>query len=190
MTKRAMLSVVIVIAGLAGTAWAQPKPDEVRPTPPAGGIGQGSSVGRAGKGAGVEGSAAAPVGYDVPVAPPDGIGLPADLKGQCVALARGDTAWWKDQCMTAIRADKAWNEELFEQVKTWNATQLLAQSQAAHEADGQQIAKNKKHVVIAYAAMWLCAAGFLIFLWRRQQGLRAQIAELKRDLEAAVKDAK
>ncbi len=58
-------------------------------------------------------------------------------------------------------------------------------NQHARAADA--VAKNEKHVVMAYAAMWVIAAAFLMFLWRRQQGLKAEIANLKRDLEAAAK---
>jgi len=36
--------------------------------------------------------------------------------------------------------------------------------------------------------MWIIAAAFVIFLWRRQQVLQAEIAQLRRDLEAAASD--
>jgi hypothetical protein len=45
-------------------------------------------------------------------------------------------------------------------------------------------------VIMAYAAMWIIAAGFVIFLWMRQQALRNEIAQLKVDLDAATKDGK
>jgi CcmD family protein len=40
-------------------------------------------------------------------------------------------------------------------------------------------------VIYAYAAMWIIAAGFVVFLWRRQRGLEAEIEHLRRDLDAA-----
>ncbi len=52
------------------------------------------------------------------------------------------------------------------------------------------IAKNERHVIIAYAAMWIIAALFVGFLWRRQQGLKLEILQLRRDLDAAAKDSK
>ena len=52
------------------------------------------------------------------------------------------------------------------------------------------ILKNEAHVIYAYAAMWLLAAAFLLFVWRRQQGLRTEIAQLRADLAAAAKDSK
>jgi len=56
-----------------------------------------------------------------------------------------------------------------------------------HTTAAAAIAKNEKHVVLAYGAMWVLAALFLIFLWRRQQLLVGEIANLKRDLDAASK---
>ena len=59
----------------------------------------------------------------------------------------------------------------------------------AHEAAAKQIAENKQHVVWAYAAMWIVAALFVAFLWMRQQALKAEIAQLRKDLEAAAKES-
>ena len=60
----------------------------------------------------------------------------------------------------------------------------------AHKEAQEEIATNKRHVIMAYAAMWLAAVGFVIFLWRRQQALKLEITQLRRDLDAAVKDSK
>jgi len=59
-----------------------------------------------------------------------------------------------------------------------------------HNDAQQSIAKNERHVILAYAAMWVVAAGFVLFLWRRQQALKAEIVRLRHDLDAATKDAK
>jgi hypothetical protein len=60
---------------------------------------------------------------------------------------------------------------------------------AAHADANAHIQKNERHVIYAYAAMWIIAALFVIFLWRRQQALQAEIAMLRRDLEAAAGEA-
>ncbi|MDB4952443.1 MAG: hypothetical protein JWO36_12 [Myxococcales bacterium] len=60
----------------------------------------------------------------------------------------------------------------------------------AHEDANYHVQKNERHVILAYAAMWVIAAAFVMFLWRRQQALKAEIAVLRRDLEAAAKEAK
>jgi hypothetical protein len=57
-----------------------------------------------------------------------------------------------------------------------------------HIHAAETVATNQKHVIAAYAAMWIAAVVFLVFLWRRQQGLKAQIDRLSHDLEAATKD--
>lgn len=67
------------------------------------------------------------------------------------------------------------------------AKRLAAEIEQQHASAAKAIAKNEKHVVMAYAALWVLAAGFLLFLWRRQQALKLEIANLKRDLEAATK---
>jgi hypothetical protein len=57
----------------------------------------------------------------------------------------------------------------------------------AHNNAAYHIAKNEKHVVLAYAAMWVLAALFVGFLWMRQQKLKGEIAQLRKDLDAAAK---
>jgi hypothetical protein len=61
---------------------------------------------------------------------------------------------------------------------------------AAHTAANMHVQKNERHVVYAYAAMWIVAAAFVIFLWRRQEVLKGEITNLRRDLEAAADDSK
>ena len=60
----------------------------------------------------------------------------------------------------------------------------------AHQKAAEDVAENESHVVYAYAAMWVLAALFVVFLWRRQQVLKAELAQLKKDLDAAAKDSK
>ena len=60
----------------------------------------------------------------------------------------------------------------------------------AHNMAAAQIAENERHVIYAYAAMWILAALFVGFLWYRQQMLKAELAALRRELDAAAKDSK
>jgi hypothetical protein len=82
-------------------------------------------------------------------------------------------------CADAMNANPTFAEEI---AKTVNEETVRQHLQA-----GKAIAKNEKHVILAYAAMWLVAAGFVLFLWRRQQALKVEIAQLRRDLETAAK---
>ncbi len=82
-------------------------------------------------------------------------------------------------CAEAMNADPSFAEAI---AKTVNEETLKQ-----HLDAGKAIAKNEKHVILAYAAMWLVAAGFVLFLWRRQQALKLEIAQLRRDLDTAAK---
>ncbi len=59
-----------------------------------------------------------------------------------------------------------------------------------HTDSQTDVATNKRHVLMAYIAMWLVAAGFVIFMWRKQQSLKLEIDKLRADLDAATKDGK
>jgi hypothetical protein len=83
-------------------------------------------------------------------------------------------------CAAAMNADPTFATSI---VKTINEKTAKKHADAAEE-----IATNEHHVILAYAAMWVVAALFLIFLWRRQVALRAELARLKRDLEAAIEE--
>ena len=40
------------------------------------------------------------------------------------------------------------------------------------------------HVTLAYGAIWVVAVLYLVFIWRRQARIAAEIAELRRRLDA------
>ena len=84
-------------------------------------------------------------------------------------------------CADAMNADKSFADSI---VATVNA-----QTAKEHQDAADDVARNERHVVLAYAAMWLVAAGFLVFMWRRQQTLKSELATLRRELDAATKEA-
>lgn len=90
-------------------------------------------------------------------------------------------------CMDAIDGVNDFRSAVSTLAQERAAKQLSDEVGLQHENAAKAIAKNQKHVVLAYAALWLLAAGFLLFLWRRQQALKTEIANLKRDLDAATK---
>jgi|HubBroStandDraft_2_1064218.scaffolds.fasta_scaffold1101484_1 hypothetical protein len=89
-------------------------------------------------------------------------------------------------CTDAMNGDPEFAKSILATVDK----QLDVQTLAAHQEAQDHIVRNEKSVVLAYAAMWVIAAGFLIFMWRRQGALRAEIGQLRRELEAAGKEAK
>ena len=92
--------------------------------------------------------------------------------------ARRTPAELRKICADAMNADATFAEAI---AKTVNEETLRQ-----HLNAGKAIAKNERHVILAYAAMWLVAAGFVLFLWRRQQGLKIEIERLRRDLDKAA----
>lgn len=218
-TTRALALAALTITALAAPAVAQPAaqpaPPEVKPIAPPGAPAAGSGNGimmrvpAEGSGAASGSGAGAAVAPTEPGPPP-----PTDGKAACVALARQDVDWFRGQCTQTIDDALAilptvenkppmgtgpdptvafvnkLTEQMWPLIKRYKAEDLEAAAAASHERTAKAIGKDQRHVILAYAAMWLLSAGFLIYLWRRQLGLKAQIAELKRDLEAAVKDGK
>ncbi|MEZ4367294.1 MAG: hypothetical protein R2939_13565 [Kofleriaceae bacterium] len=90
-------------------------------------------------------------------------------------------------CADAMNHDPSFAEAILAEVRKDHAEELLAQETKAHQAHAAAIAKNQRHVILAYAAMWLLAVGFIVFLWRRHARLRAQLDQLARDLEHAAR---
>ncbi len=100
------------------------------------------------------------------------------------ALAKPDakTVELETICKQALNADPELAEHLVATINNQTVQQ--------HIDAADHIAKNELHVIMAYAAMWLVAAGFVVFLWRRQGALQTEINALKHDLEIATKLAK
>ena len=104
------------------------------------------------------------------------------------AAAPADAASARTQCTAAMNADPKFAAEIVKIADEKAALKRDADTLAAHTDAYAHVQKNERHVIYGYAAMWIIAAGFVIFLWRRQQGLQAEIVQLRRDLEAAASD--
>ena len=157
MTK--MIASWVVLAVLAGAAFAQPAGGSAAGAAPAVG-------------------APAPAAAD-PQAPPPAEAQPALSPAEARKL-----------CAAAMNADPKFAAEIVKTADEAAAQKRDADTVAAHNDAFAHIQKNERHVIYAYAAMWIVAALFVIFLWRRQQGLKAEIANLRRDLEASAEDGK
>lgn len=114
--------------------------------------------------------------------------------GDVAAVASGATATTElgktpegKSCLAALAGSPEFQKTTSDTARQDAANQLAATVKKQHEDAGTAIAKNEKHVLLAYAAMWLLSAAFVLFLWRRQQALKTEIAQLRRDLEAAAK---
>jgi hypothetical protein len=89
-------------------------------------------------------------------------------------------------CTDAMNADPQFAAAIVKIADEKAAAQRDADTLATHNEAVARVQKNERHVIYAYAAMWIVAALFVLFLWRRQQALTAEIAGLRRDLDAAA----
>ncbi|MEO8700133.1 MAG: hypothetical protein ABI867_08820 [Kofleriaceae bacterium] len=109
----------------------------------------------------------------------------------------GDAVAMRKTCVAAMNADPSFADAVIKQAEIQLSDKVNAEQVRkdvctlnTHEDAQNDVRTNERHVILAYAAMWLAAAGFVLFLWRRQQTLKTEIAQLRRDLDAATKDGK
>jgi len=142
------------------------------------------------------GSAAPPAAEQIPNPEPNPTPAPAaagasDPGGPVDPAAR-------KACTEAMNADPRFADAIIRTAEMKIAPDKIQREQllkdgrtiGTHEAHNAWVAKNQRHVIMAYAAMWVIAAGFVLFLWRRQQRLVGEIQQLRKDLDAATKDDK
>ncbi len=80
----------------------------------------------------------------------------------------------RGQCMKELRQDDAWRASLEKELRI-----------KIHEEDHDLIAKNHKHVFMAYSALWIIVVVFVMSMWVKQRSLRTEIERLQRDVERA-----
>lgn len=155
-----MIALWVVLVASAGAAFAQ------------------TGSGSAAPGGAAAGSGAVPA-VGEPQAPPPSPPIAPILS----------TADARKLCTTAMNADPKFAAEISRIADERAAQQRDLDTVAAHTDADYHIKKNERHVIYAYAAMWIVSALFVMFLWRRQQILKSEISNLRRDLEAAANDA-
>ncbi|HEX3765301.1 MAG TPA: hypothetical protein VHW23_41680 [Kofleriaceae bacterium] len=138
--------------------------------------------------AGLAGAAAAQPAGSAAAAAPAAADAPPAAPPAAPAAAPGDAASARAQCTAAMNADPSFAKEIVKIADDDAARRRDADTVNAHNDANAHIQKNERHVIYAYAAMWIIAAGFVVFLWRRQLALTAEIAQLHRELDAAATD--
>lgn len=122
--------------------------------------------------------------------PAAGSAAPATDAPAAPPVPSADAEELRKTCAAALNANPEFAKAV---VETYNkkAVELLdQQTLEQHTAAAAQVAENERHVIYAYAAMWILAALFLVYMWRRQQGLKSELVALRRELDAAAKDSK
>lgn len=81
------------------------------------------------------------------------------------------TSPMRQQCESELKKDTEWYAGLKAQLRD-----------DVHEEEAKLIATNKKHVFMAYGALWVIVVGFVALMWKQGRGLRGRIAELEGQL--------
>lgn len=83
----------------------------------------------------------------------------------------------RPQCEDELLKDATWRAELKQQL-----------APEIHQEDANQMLRNREHVVLSYALLWALMLGFVVFMWRRQRSLSAEIGRLEREIEKAAEE--
>jgi hypothetical protein len=81
----------------------------------------------------------------------------------------------RDKCDAELAKDLGWKAELRNEMRP-----------EVHQEDANIIVKNKKHVVMAYAALWGLTVLFVVLLWLRQRRLLAEMDRLAQQIAKAA----
>jgi hypothetical protein len=93
-------------------------------------------------------------------------------------------------CAAALNANPEFAKAVVATYEKKAVELLDKQTLEQHTSAAAQVAENERHVIYAYAAMWILAALFLVYMWMRQQSLKTELVALRRELDAAAKDSK
>ena len=146
-----------------------------------------------------------PMAADPPMAKPaapeptGGIGEPEPPAGAAGGAAEPGAL--RATCEQALRTDVEWRAALRAQLARslvegapepgdaqWRAELKKRLTSEVHTEDATLMLRNKRHVVIAYGALWLLVTVFAFLMWTRQRGLKAELARLEAELAQAIKD--
>lgn len=109
----------------------------------------------------------------------------ASLHDQCLDAVAKDPQLAKEVGDAALGVDVAAKQRA--KLDTEAGERRVEQDKQQQEQTARQIGLDERQVVLAYGAMWVVAAGFVVFLWRKQRGLKEEIAGLRRELDEAAK---
>jgi hypothetical protein len=79
------------------------------------------------------------------------------------------------KCEQELEKDKGWHAELRQSVRP-----------DVHQEDANITMRNKKHVVMGYAALWGLTVIFLVLMWLRQRRLMAEMERLTQQIAKAA----
>jgi hypothetical protein len=81
----------------------------------------------------------------------------------------------RQECEAELAKDATWQFQLRDSCRV-----------QVHQEDANLFVKNKKHVVIGYAALWGLTVVFVVLMWLRQRRLMAEMDRLARQIAKAA----
>jgi CcmD family protein len=185
------LSSLLALGLCFGVAEAQPAGSATAPAP--------AAPAPAPAPAGAAPAAPAPAGgapaTPAPAADPAAPAQPPASAPAPAGAAAPDPGQLRKTCVEAMNANESFARSIINTaIETQRATVAFVcadiDTVKTHQQAVAHVEKNERHVIGAYAALWVIAAVFLFYLLRRQQRLKAEIEQLRRELDAAAKDGK
>jgi hypothetical protein len=117
----------------------------------------------------------------------DGEAYRSPMRAECTEELRRDAEWLgalraqlTDRLLVPSEGDDT-------AIHEWRARTKKALAVEVHTEDANLMLTNKRHVVAAYAVLWVVVVLFLVLMWNRQRRLKDEIARLERDLREAAK---
>lgn len=83
----------------------------------------------------------------------------------------------RDPCEQELEKDAAWRASIKDELIP-----------VVHEQESRSIVNNNRHVVMAYAALWIVVVIFVFYMWVRQRRLQAEIERLEREVAEASRE--
>jgi CcmD family protein len=111
------------------------------------------------------------VGASVAVAQPAAADEGAGARGAGAAPYRSPM---REQCAAEIGKDADWRAQLADEIRY-----------EVHKDEAATLVTNRRHVIYAYAAIWVLVAGFVLSLFLRQRRLVAEIDRLRDEIKRA-----
>jgi CcmD family protein len=107
------------------------------------------------------------------------LGLGALTAGQAAAQPASEPyqSPMRAQCEAELAKDARWRAELEHEMLP-----------VLHERETSAIVNNNRHVVMAYAALWVLVVFFILFMWVRQRRLQEEIERLEREVAKASEE--
>ena len=98
----------------------------------------------------------------------------------------------RKRCTEELKRDPVWRDKIRKEylIKKVHAAGRAFFRADVHTEDAKLMLNNKKHVVMAYAALWALLVLVVVLMWMKQRKLGVEITRLEAELNAAIDEDK